>query len=531
MPPLPHLPLGQQSFEVLRNEQAVYVDKTPFIHRLVSQGRFYFLSRPRRFGKSLLVSTLKCLFEGKQELFEGLWISKDNRWNWEPHPIIVIDFNNISHDTPAHFEQGLLQYLRKLAEQYGISLQTAFYKEGFVNLILGLYQKTGRSVVVLIDEYDKPIIDHLGVGLQSMETARTNRDILRQFLGALKGQSVVDCLRFVFLTGISKFSRVSLFSELNNLSDLTMSKPYAELCGYTESELKGYFSGHLEALRQELDVSLEQLHEQLAARYNGYRFTSKAVSVYNPFSILSVFNDLEMKSYWFESGSPSFLVNLIHGGDLPQRQFDLPQMDALFLEAEQFSTYNLERLNLAALLFQTGYITIKDYDGTYFTLGYPNQEVQKGFINSLWETYSGISNGTPLNHHLLTTLKNQHWEAFFEGIQATFAQIPYTLNAKRDEAYFHTAFYLLLSRLGLSPRNEVLTHRGRIDMVIEFPSDIFIFEFKCNQSAEEALQQIKTQGYATPYQATGKSITLIGIDFSTDSRNITDWRVEPYLPS
>lgn len=524
MAKLPRLPLGQQSFEVLRKQNEVYVDKTGHIYHLVDRGSFYFLSRPRRFGKSLLVSTLKCLFEGRQELFEGLWIAQDHRWTWETHPILWIDFSMIPHETPEELKEELMESLKRMAQKYGITLQRTRLASALSELIIELHEKTGKSVVVLVDEYDKPITDHLGEGESALEIAKANRGVLKQFFGALKGGEVATCLRFVFLTGISKVSKVSIFSDLNNLNDITMDDDYSDLCGYNESELLNDFSEHLEAFREKLQCSKESLLQKLAYHYNGYRFSDEGVAVYNPFSMLNVFSKLKIGTHWFESGSPSFLVNL-----LKEQHYPLPQIEHLNVRPEIFSTYDLEDLDPTALLFQSGYVTIQDYDGIQYTLGYPNQEVKQGFLRALAKAYFRLPTWKNESSQLPQLLQQESFDDFFQVITSTIAEIPYALNAKRDEAYFHTIFFLLLSSTNILARNEVLMSRGRIDMVVEFPDKVFIFEFKCNQGVAAAIQQIKTKGYAIPYQKTGKTITLVGIDFNTESRNIAEWQVEPFV--
>lgn len=264
---LPSLPLGIQSLEVLRNRRCVYVDRTERIHRMIADSPFNFLSRPRRFGKSLLVSTLKCLFEGRSELFEDTWIGKPGRWNWEKHPVVTFDFNEISHSTPEELKQSLLRRLNQIAKSYGIEMQATLLADDFRDLIMLLHEKTGKPVAILVDEYDKPIITHLGKGEAALELAKSNRDVLRQLFGTLKGVEVSSRLHFVFLTGISKFSKVSVFLELNNLTDLTMADRYSDLCGYTETELEIYFTSHMKQFEKQLDCSSEELREQLAFHY------------------------------------------------------------------------------------------------------------------------------------------------------------------------------------------------------------------------------------------------------------------------
>jgi hypothetical protein len=519
---LPKLPIGISSLEVLRKDAAVYVDKTDLIYQLVTEGRYYFLSRPRRFGKSLLVSTLKCLFEGQRELFDGLWIARHGDWDWQPHPVVHLDFNEISHDTPERLTWGLTHSLRYTAEVYGITLEDAPLKEQFKALLLALQRGTGQPVVVLIDEYDKPIIDHLGQGEARLQVAEANRAIQKQFFGVLKGGTVMDVLRLVFITGISRFSRMSIFSELNNLIDLTMHARYATLLGYTHEEVACDFAPHLERFAASQDISYAALLSRFADYYNGYRFSKKAVTVYNPFSTLRALDEQDFGQYWFETGTPTFLINLLW-----EKEFPLPQIEALQSTENVFASYDIRQLSPEALLFQTGYVTIKYVQGRLYTFGYPNLEVKNAFLEMLLHAWLGRSREPSDARFLLLAqyLQEEDFASFFETVQAIFASIPYDIQTKRDEAYYHTLFYLMVSASGMWARSSPLTCRGRIDMVVELPDKVYIMEFKCNQSADTALQQIREQGYADPYRQSGKRIILMGINFSTEERNLAGWQV------
>ncbi|MFP4033703.1 MAG: AAA family ATPase, partial [Desulfococcaceae bacterium] len=371
MPRLPNLPVGKSSFERIRKDGDVYVDKTRYIFEMVDQGQPYLLSRPRRFGKSLTVSTLKCLFEGKRELFDGLWIAENTEWEWKEHPVVLLDFNQLVHDSPENLKISLGEHLSEHAETLGIKLKKSLLKDQFKELILALHKKTGMPVAVLIDEYDKPLIDFLGKGEEALNTAKANRDILKHFLGVLKGGDVEPVLRLIFITGVSKFSRVSIFSELNNLTDLTMHRRYAEMLGYTQEELETDFAGHIEAFANQRGENREAVIERLRVQYNGYRFSPKDVRVYNPFSVLKALDEMEFKNYWFETGTPTFLVNLLR-----ENRWHPPKIEDMKATDTMFSTYDLDHLKPEALLFQTGYVTIKDIRGQLFTFDYPNREVK-----------------------------------------------------------------------------------------------------------------------------------------------------------
>jgi hypothetical protein len=516
------LPVDIQSFEVMRGEHYLYVDKTWYIFRMVTEGKFYFLSRPRRFGKSLLVSTLACLFQGRKELFEGLWIAEQGTWDWNAHPIIGLDFNRIPGRTSEELKQGLSFHLAKIAQEYGVTLDAPLLELQFDELILKLYDTTGMQVVVLIDEYDKRMIDHLGKGKQRLETGKTNRDILKSFFGVLKGQEVSAKLRFVFLTGVSRFSRVSIFSELNNLRDITMSLSYADMLGYTQEELENNFQPYIEQLAEKFGWSVDQVLTTLARQYNGYRFSKKDIRVYNPFSILNAFQELDFGEYWFETATPTFLIQL-----LKQEHYEFPEIENLEMD-HSMTTYDLEDLRPEVLLFQTGYVTIKDIKDGLYILDYPNREVKQAFVKHL---LSSLQHGIDrkIRSHVFQLpdyLEQEKFEAFFDTMQAIFASIPYDIEAKRDEAYFHTIFYLVMSASGMTVQSSVLTCEGRIDLVVIFPEQIYIMEFKCNQSAETALQQIQDQNYAEKYRGSGKKIILVGINFNKEKRNLEEWKIQ-----
>ncbi len=517
------LPIDLQSFEIIREEGFLYVDKTRYIHQMIEEGRYYFMARPRRFGKTLMVSVLRNLFTGNRTLFNGLWIAGHGKWQWQTFPTVVLDFNAISHDTPENFKSGLENRLKMIALEYQIENQATMLKEQFQDLIIGLYEKTGQPVVVLIDEYDKPIIDHLGKGTAALEIAKANRDILKAFLGTLKGAEVARRTRFVFITGVSKFSRVSIFSDLNNLIDISMSPKYAAMLGYTEQELESYFKTNLHQLARAHDLDDAGALARLKQQYDGYRFSRKPIQVYNPFSVLRALSELEFANYWFETGTPTFLINLLHQGD-----YNLPKIEHMQVSEQIFSVYDLESLGVEALLFQTGYLTIKDVHGRLFTLGYPNQEVKLSFIESLLYSFAPPAMADDVSRFLMLAeyLENEDLEAFFTAVNAIFASIPYTLKGEPNEAWFHTLFYLMVSASGAQVQSEILTSRGRIDLVVMFADKIWIMEFKCNQSAEAGLKQIHEKGYADRFKGLGKKLVLMGIGFDSRKRCVSGWRVE-----
>ena len=518
-----NLPIGIQSFEQIIEEEYIYLDKTPYLYNLIESGKYYFLSRPRRFGKSLLVSTLRCLFEGKKDLFKGLWI--ENKQQWKSHPVIVIDFNVISHDNPVNLEKSLQEKLLKIAGEYGITLKNGLLKENFEGLVLGLKKITGENVVILIDEYDKPLIDHIGKGEERLKIARANRDILKSFYGVIKGADVANVTRFVLLTGVSKFSRVSIFSELNNLEDITMTADYAELLGITEEEMEKYFREYIKNMAAERNTNYAAAKEHLKVFYNGYRFSKKDIKVYNPFSVLRCLKEKDFKNYWFETGTPTFLIDLIK-----ERDYYMPDIDKLELIEEDFSTYEIESLKIESLLFQTGYVTIRDVNAPFYTLGYPNQEVRQSFTGMLFESASALgAKGRTAGIKAVMALRDGQTEKFIEGMRSIYSEIAYSLHPRKEELkenYFHTIFYLILSMSVVNMSSEVMTSRGRIDLVVEFRDKIYIIEFKCNQSSKEAIAQIKEKNYHQKYLTYGRKICLMGINFSTEKKNIEDWQAE-----
>ena len=496
------------------------MDKTRHLFQMADEGKFYFMSRPRRFGKSLTVSTLRCMFQGKKELFEGLWIAERSEWEWKPYPVVFLDFNEISHDTPENLKLGLEENLQNHARKNKIRLKSSLLKEQFRELILGLHHKTGTSVVILIDEYDKPLIDHLGKGEKAMKTAKTNRDILKYFFGVIKGGDVSSTLRLVFITGVSKFSRVSIFSELNNLEDLTMTERCADMLGYTREEIETYFPPHIRLLSEKTGIPETEIMEKLEWHYDGYRFSKRDIRVYNPFSVLSALRQKDFKNYWFETGTPTFLVNLLR-----ETGWYLPTIETMRATEAVFSTYELEDLRPEALLFQTGYITIRDVTERLYSFGYPNQEVKASFLEILFHSWTrGLRDGSRFVL-LADYLHKEEHEEFIETMSAIFASIPYALETKRDEAYFHTVFYLMLCASGVNARSEIMTCRGRIDLVMEFPDKIYIIEFKCNQSAQAGIDQIREKGYADKYRQSGKKIILMGINFDSEERNVGEWKL------
>ncbi len=521
---LKNLPIGQSSFENIIKNHQLYVDKTEKIYRLITSTQFNFISRPRRFGKSLLMSTLKNIFLGNKELFKDLWIYNSD-YNWEKYPIVLIDFNGIVLDDANYLKDGLNKIFDEIAERNNLELKETIYKYKFKELIKKLNEKYNQPVVILVDEYDKPIITHLGKGEEKLEIAKENREILKSLFGTMKDEQVISKLRFVLLTGVSKFSKAGVFSDLNNLKDLSMDNNYSDLLGITDDEISKYFNEYLKNCAEEFDISNEALHDKLRDYYNGYRFSEGLTKVYNPYSLINFFDQHKFRNYWFESGTPTFLIELIK-----DKNFYLPQAENLMVKESIFSTYELESLNPAALLFQTGYLTIKDYDieTNEYVLSYPNKEVKYSFLEILYRNYANEYNGENLYLKLGRYLRAGDIENFIETAKSIFAGISYSVGSEINEANFHTLFYLMVNAGGTPADMELLTCEGRIDMVVETKDKVYIMEFKCNQSAEKAIEQIKEKNYYLTYKNKGKEIILLGINFSTEKRNVENWKFEKF---
>ena len=523
------LPIGIQSFERIREDGMTYVDKTEGISRLVDQSGCFFLSRPRRFGKSLLVSTLKCLWQGRRELFEGLWIDEKDRWHWEPHPVVVIDFNGLAVDSPERLRMSLEDAIRWNAKEGGVTLTQRTVPGQFQELLLGLEEKTGKKVIFLVDEYDRAIVHYLGQGEQAMAVAKENQKILREFFVVLKDEKVNSVLRYAFMTGISRFSKLSVFSAVNQFRDISMSAAYADLIGITEDEIDSHLGSWVDEMATSTGQSIEELKTQLRGGYNGYRFTSREVLVYNPFSLLSCLANHEVDEYWFDTATPAFLIHL-----LQKNQTDLTEVDGLEVPADVFGVYDLNSLDPVALLFQTGYLTIKKrITDDVYRLGFPNQEVRKGFFRRLTASEferAGTKDVLPM-YQMSHFLEAGDMDRFFEIMTGLFAAIPYEQAARINEANFHALFYLMLRMAGVKSEAELLTNVGRIDLALESDERIHIFEFKCGQSAADGLQQIKDKRYADRWKGCGKPVYGVGVGFEVESRNLSGWVMEQLLPA
>ncbi len=509
------LPIGIQTFREIREDHCYYVDKTAFALKLIEEGKYYFLSRPRRFGKSLFLDTLAELFAGNEPLFRGLYAQ--DCWDWaKSYPVIRLSFGGGVVHSRAELERRILALLQSNRTALGLTCSDPTDPAGCFNeLIAQAHAATGERVVILVDEYDKPILDNL----TEPESAREIRDGLRNLYSVIKDADAH--VRFAFLTGVSKFSKVSLFSGLNNLRDITVSAAYSAICGYTEADVDAVFAAELEGLDR----------EQIRAWYNGYNWTGEAV--YNPFDLLLLFKERQFRPWWFETGTPTFLVDL-----LTQRGFFTPDLARRQTSMELLSTFDVEQINSDALLFQTGYLTIHQVEEPLvgywvYTLGYPNHEVETSLNAALLIGYGADGQRAFENRLRLLQLLTR---ADCAGLQALFvaffASIPHDWHRHnpiaRYEGYYASVFYSYFAALGLPITLEDATSHGRLDMTVRFNGQIYLFEFKVVELAPEgrALQQIKDRGYAEKYRAAGEPIHLIGVEFSRESRTVVGFEVE-----
>ena len=509
-------PIGIQQFEKLREEDWVYVDKTEHIFNLVQGGTCYFLSRPRRFGKSMLLSTLEAYFQGKKHLFKGLAIEQMET-EWAQHAVLHIDLNAKPFQKVEDLYDLLNDQLTIYEKMYD-SVAVDKSPEGRLRqLIRAAKQKTGRNVVVLVDEYDKPILQAIG----NEELQTDFRNALKAFYGVLK--SADGDLRFAMLTGVTKFSKVSVFSDLNNLNDISMDDRYNEICGISQQELHDVFDEEIGKLAVANEQSKEEAYETLRQRYDGYHFCPNASGMYNPFSVLLALQKREYGSFWFSTGTPTYLVQLMKEADLNPYALSGYEASASELDSIQISVDNP-----IAVLYQSGYLTIKGYDSRFkvYTLDYPNDEVKEGFVNFLvpYYTYSKSVNHATIIGQFVKSLERGDTEHFMELLQSFMAGIPYEL-VRNLEVHFQNMIYIIIKLMGLYVQAEYHTSCGRIDLLIATEKYIYVIELKLDGSAEEALAQINERDYALPFTADGRKVIKIGANITSATRNIERWVV------
>ena len=509
-------PIGIQNFEKLRKEGYFYIDKTALIYKMVKTGSYYFLSRPRRFGKSLLVSTLEAYFQGKKELFAGLAIEKLEK-DWIKYPILHLDLNIEKYDTPESLDNILNDNLEYWESQYGTRPSETSFSLRFAGIIQRACEKTGRRVVVLVDEYDKPMLQAIG----NENLQKQYRDTLKPFYGALK--TMDGCIKFALLTGVTKFGKVS-FSDLNNLDDISMWNEYVELCGVSEREIHENLEAELHEFASVRGMTYEKLCDELRVCYDGYHFTHDSIGMYNPFSLLNAFKRNEFGSYWFETGTPTYLVRL-----LQKHHYDLERMAHEETDAQVLNSIDSESTNPIPVIYQSGYLTIKGYDEEFgiYRLGFPNREVEEGFIRFLLPYYANVDKiESPFEiRKLVREVESGDYDSFFRRLQSFLADTTYEVVRER-ELHYANVLFVVFKLVGFYTKVEYHTSHGRIDLVLQTDKFIYIMEFKLDGTAEEALRQINEKHYALPFESDGRKLFKIGINFSAETRNIEKWVVE-----
>ncbi len=517
MEALKNLPIGIQNFEKLRKGNFLYVDKTALIYELVSTGSYYFLSRPRRFGKSMLQSTLHAYFEGKKELFEGLAIEKLEK-DWIKHPVLHLDLNIIKKGDLTSLDSILNVSLCEWEKIYGTEKSEDTFGTRFRGIIKRACEKTGQRVVILVDEYDKPILEEI----DNEEIQERRRSTLKEFYGALK--SMDEYIQFALLTGVTKFGKVSVFSDLNNLFDISMSNAYVPLCGITDDEIDTVFVPYVQRLANILGESYDEVREELRMRYDGYHFCEGSIGIYNPFGLLCTFQENRIKNYWFETGTPSYLVYL-----LKKHHYNLEQMSTAECDADTLNSVDSQSTNPIPVIYQSGYLTIKDYDSRFkiYTLGFPNAEVEDGFMKFLLPYYSSI-NQTESSFYIANFVKEVEAgkvDDFFKRLSSLFADTPYEL-VKDLENHYQNVLFIVTKLMGFYVKAEYHTSEGRIDLVLQTDKYIYVMEFKLNGTAEEALAQINDKSYPLPFAIDDRKLVKIGVNFSSTTRNIERWIIE-----
>ena len=509
-------PIGIQNFGEVRRGGYAYVDKTALMYKLVSEGKYYFLSRPRRFGKSLFLSTLEAYFDGQRELFEGLAVSELEK-DWVKHPILHLDLNTRKYDRKEALYEELNRHLEMWEKEYGDEFSNRSPEERFLQIIKKAFEKTGQRVVILVDEYDKPMLQAIGNEVLQTEY----RNTLKAFYGALK--SCDRYIRFAFLTGVTKFGKVSVFSDLNSLEDISPLPQYCTLCGISENELHHYFDNGVQALAEANDMTKEDCYERLKQDFDGYHFTMNSPGMYNPFSLLNTLKNQVFRDYWFETGTPSFLVY-----QLKKTGYPLESMTTEELSTDTLNSIDIMDENPLPLLYQSGYLTLKSYDSRFdeYKLGFPNREVEQGFIKYLYPFYTPKvqDKGAFSIARFVKDIEKGKAEDFMRRLENFFANGDYQVMGNL-ELYFQNTLYVFFRLMGFYVEVERHTTDGRMDILMQTPQYIYILELKLDKSAEEALAQIEEKGYATPFSDDSRQLFKIGINFSTATRRIDDWKI------
>lgn len=511
-------PIGIQHFESLRKDGYAYVDKTQHIYNLVNTGRYYFLSRPRRFGKSLLLSTIRAYFEGKKELFQGLALGTLEE-KWEQYPILYLDLNVGKYDTIGDLEERLAISLNNWEQQYGVQTDSGYsLASRFGLLIRAVAKQIGKSVVILVDEYDKPMLQAIGNEALQVEF----RSTLKAFYGNLK--SCDEYIKFAFLTGVTKFGKVSVFSDLNHLTDISLLPQFVDICGITEEELHRYFDEGILELAVANGISKEDCYTKLECNFDGYHFYPGSGGIYNPFSLLNTLAYKVFKDYWFETGTPTFLVK-----QLQKTNYPLEEMTREGLTADTLNSIDIMDENPLPLLFQSGYLTIKSYDERFgeYHLGFPNREVEEGFTKFLYPFYApktALNKSSFSVAHFVKDVDAGDAEGFMRRLEALFADGDYQI-VGTAEVYFQNTLYVFFKLLGFYVEVERHTSDGRMDILMQTSDYIYILELKVDKTAAIALQQIEDKGYALPFANDSRKLFKLGINFSSETHKIDDWKV------
>ena len=518
------LPIGIQSFEKLREGGFLYVDKTDYVYRLAESGIPYFLSRPRRFGKSLFLSTLRAYFEGRRDLFEGLKIMDlegDGPDAWQTYPVFYIDFNKENFRQEKALEMVLEAHVRDWEAIYGDDEITGSLPIRFQRMIKKAYESTGKRVAVLVDEYDKPLLE--GADPEQIEH---NKAAFKGFFSTLK--SYDQYLKFVFITGVTKFSKVSIFSDLNQLKDISLLPDYAGICGITEKELNKNFMPEIEACAAALDITADECRQELKKMYDGYHFGQNTDGVYNPFSLLNALQDRQFDMYWFSSGTPTFLLERLKKSSFDPKQITEGEV---YADSSVLTDYRYDNPNPVPLFYQSGYLTIKSYDKRFrsYQLDYPNDEVRYGFLNSLVPIFLQTEDKEekdPLDiRSFVTDIEKARTDSLKDRFTALFAKLPYPNDEKIVEQNFQNVIYIVFMLLGQYTMTEIHSAKGRADCIVETADYVYLFEFKRDKSAEEALRQIDDAGYAKPYAADPRKLLKVGVNFNSKDRTIDGWEM------
>ena len=526
-------PIGVQDFEGLIKDGYVYVDKTDLVYRLVNDGKIYFLSRPRRFGKSLLVSTLKHYFLGHRELFKGLAID-GLETEWNEYPVFHLSFGGVNFSNSSAIDESLSMFIENAEKEYGIEERFKDYGIRFAAVLKAAHEKTGRRCVVLIDEYDKPLLDVMDTELRvtdsdgnSLRLEEYNRNVLKGFYSVFKDAD--PDLKFVLLTGVTKFSQVSVFSGFNQPDDISMDSRYEALCGITLEEMLEVFHEPIQELAKKYKTDYDGMVEMLRKRYDGYHFSSEMTGVFNPFSLLNCFDKLEMRNYWFATGTPTYLMRLLSHSDK-----NINELVGRYYEESQFIDYKADVERPLPMIYQSGYLTVKGYNERRrkYLLDFPNEEVRSGFVSLLASDYFN-SDKTPSSwiDDILDALEDGDVEDFLKKMTSLLSSVTYRFQRKQDafecERYFQYTFYLIMQMIGhYNTMVEKETSEGRIDCVVECPNYVYVMEFKMDGSAQSALEQIRERGYTKPYLADKRKVFSIGVNFSSEKGTIEEYVFE-----